>query len=128
MKKFISALFLLIFSLAIAESFDFTKVNIDSLNSIAHQAYQQENYQKAAEYYLQYMQYDVKNGSVCYNLACCYGLLGNEELAVKYLEHAYENGFTNLEHIQNDPDFDKVRNGKEFAALIKQLNRKNKAP
>lgn len=111
-----------------AENFDFTTINIDSLNAVATQAYHDGEYQKAADLYIQYMQYDIKNGSVCYNLACCYGLLANDSLATKYLRYAYDNGFTNIEHIKNDPDFEKVRESEIFSKLIKKLDKGTKEP
>lgn len=121
---------ILIFSLAFifAENIDFTTINIDSLNAAATQAYYDGDYQKAADLYINYMQHDIKNGSVCYNLACCYGLLGNDSLATKYLRYAYENGFTDIKHIKSDPDFEKVKDSEIFYGLIKELGKNNHEP
>ncbi|MCF7920415.1 MAG: hypothetical protein K9N06_10945 [Candidatus Cloacimonetes bacterium] len=85
------------------------------------EAYQAGEYEKAAEAYLEGLHYDITNGSNIYNLACCYGLLGNEKLAAKFLQYSIKNGFENYEHITNDPDFDKVKDSQEFKAVVDSL-------
>jgi predicted esterase len=100
----------------------FLKLDVDSLKVVAYEAYQNQNYEKAAANYLQYLEHDTKDGSSIYNLACCYGLLGKEALAAHYLAIAYDKGYTNIEHFKADSDFDKIRDGKIFSALIDSLS------
>ncbi len=99
-------------------SFD---VNIDSLGFEAHKAYLSGDFASSAAMYLAVAQRDMKNNSVLYNLACCYGLLGQEKLASIFLEKAYRAGFTDLEHIKSDPDFEKVRSSERFSAAMDSL-------
>jgi len=87
------------------------------------EAYQAGEYQKAADIYLEGLQYDITNGQAMYNLACCYGLIGNERLAAKFLEFSIKNGYENYDHISTDPDFDKVRDSVEYTAVVDSLQR-----
>ncbi len=84
-------------------------------------AYQAADYEKAARNYLAYLQMKPTDPGSWYNLSCCYGLLGKPELAAKYLQRAYKNGFRDLEHIANDQDFAKVRSSEAFEAAMDSL-------
>ncbi len=88
---------------------DFLDIDLTALEKAANDAYQAGDYETAAKYYLASLRYDIADGGSIYNLACCYGLLGNADLAAKYLKRAVKAGFTDIEHINWDPDFDKVR-------------------
>ncbi|MDP8220642.1 MAG: alpha/beta hydrolase-fold protein [Candidatus Stygibacter frigidus] len=87
------------------------------------EAYQAGEYQKAADIYLEGLQYNITNGQAMYNLACCYGIIGNERLAAKFLEYSIRNGFENYDHITTDPDFDKVRESVEYTTVVDSLQR-----
>lgn len=87
----------------------------------ANTAYQAADYEKAARNYLAFLQLKPTDSGSLYNLSCCYGLLGKPELAAKYLQRAYKNGFRDLEHINNDQDFAKVRSSEAFSAAIDSL-------
>ncbi|MDZ7815813.1 MAG: alpha/beta hydrolase-fold protein [Planctomycetota bacterium] len=49
------------------------------------------------------------------------GLSGKAELAGKYLKLAYNAGFDDTNHMQNDPDFDKVRGKKAFNEVLEEI-------
>lgn len=53
-----------------------------------------------------------------YDAACVYSLLGEKEMALRYLERALDNGFSNFVHIEKDTDLDNIRELPEFKALI----------
>jgi tetratricopeptide (TPR) repeat protein len=55
-----------------------------------------------------------------YNAACLYSLLGQKEVALRYLERSLDNGFRNFNHIDRDEDFDNIRDLPEFEALIER--------
>jgi len=84
-------------------------------------AYQKADYETAIRNYLVYLQLKPADSNSWYNLSCCYGLLGKPELAAKYLQIAYKNGFRDLEHIAADPDFAGVKSEKVFVAAIDSL-------
>ncbi len=96
-------------------------VNIDSLTTAAQTAYLSKDFESSVALYLQALRYDINNSSSLYNLACCYGLLGNDAMASFFLKKAYRAGFTDLEHINSDIDFDKVREGELFKAAMDSL-------
>lgn len=49
-----------------------------------------------------------------YNMACAYSLQGKPDTARQYLEYAIEAGYSNMEHIVNDPDLAKARIDNEY--------------
>jgi len=100
---------------------DFLDVNLEELSKSAFDAYNAADYEKAAKYYLALLKYDIGDSASIYNLACCYGLLGDEKLAAKYLERAVKSGFEDIGHIKQDPDFDKVRGKTEFDNVVNGL-------
>ncbi|MBW6513656.1 MAG: hypothetical protein K0B87_02745 [Candidatus Syntrophosphaera sp.] len=87
----------------------------------ASEAYAKGEYETAARYYLAHLQNRPDDSITWYNLACCFGLLEMPDLAAKYLLQSYKAGYTNLEHITRDPDFDKVRETGSFSAAMDSL-------
>jgi phospholipase/carboxylesterase len=80
----------------------------------ALESYLMEDYLEAAEHYLRYLLSRPDDETAIYNLACCYGLMGEADLATAYLVRSVKSGFTDLEHIMIDPDFDPVRGSQVF--------------
>jgi len=77
--------------------------------------YMEGDYAAAAELYVEALLSDLgDNPVVLYNLSCCYGLLGEEELAGDVLVMAAEAGFDRLEMVNTDPDFLGVMDGEYF--------------
>ncbi len=91
------------------------------LAALATASYQKGDYEAAAKQYLAHLASKPGDASALYNLACCYGLLGREKHASEILQLAYKAGFDDLEHIQRDTDFDKVRQSPEFVAGMDSL-------
>ena len=89
---------------------------------LAAEAYRNGDWYQAAAEYLNALEIDPSSSNSIYNLACCYGLMGEGELAAVYLRRAYSAGFTDLEHINWDPDFDSVRELSVFSTLLDSLN------
>lgn len=89
-------------------------------------AYQNKDYEKATRYYLAYVHHVKNDSGNLYNLACCYGLIGNAELAAAWLEKAVDAGWTDMEHLRQDPDFEKVRNAEIFVETIDKLEAEQK--
>lgn len=93
---------------------------IDQRNK-AWASYQSGDFEEAAKNYLFLLQHDISDNNSIYNLACCYGLLGNEELAAVYVEKAFKSGFNDINHIKNDSDFDKVKDAEAFQNVLKSI-------
>lgn len=100
---------------------DFLDVDLEALQKTANEAYQSGNYEKAVKYYLACVRCNIQDSGSIYNLACCYGLMGNADLAALYLERAVKAGFTDIEWVQNDTDFEGVRGTRVFDDLVSSL-------
>ncbi len=101
---------------------DFLDRNPSEFLKAANEAYQMEDWQTAAEQYLSSLEIDPGNSTAIYNLACCYGLMGEEELASLYLKRSFVSGFDNIGLANADTDFDQVRESQGFTSLLDSLN------
>ncbi len=88
----------------------------------ADEAYAQQNWLAAASAYLNALEIDPCNSTVIYNLACCYGLMGEEELATLYIRRSFTAGFNNLTLANADTDFDLVRESALFSSVLDSIN------
>ncbi len=93
----------------------------EALNS-AEEAYRIEDWYTAASGYLNALEIDPGNSIAIYNLACCYGLMGESDLATLYLRRAFVAGFDNLDLANLDSDFDAIRELPGFSSLLDSLN------
>jgi predicted esterase len=100
---------------------DFLDIDVTALQRSANEAYQKTDYEKAAKLYLSVLHYDIHDASSIYNLACCYGLLGKDELASIYLKRAVKAGFDDIGHIEQDKDFDKVKSSSIFKTAMDSI-------
>ena len=92
------------------------------LETAANQYYQTKDYLNAAKAYLRIVNSDPANSNALYNLACCYGLLGQAQLASEALGMAFKAGFEDLNHIDNDADFSLVRETPEYKGIRDSLD------
>ncbi len=58
-----------------------------------------------------------------YNIACCYSLLGDTEMAFSLLEEELKDGYVDFYHIRRDPDIDPLR-GERLDSLITTYEKK----
>jgi predicted esterase len=91
------------------------------LASQGAEAYNAGEYEQAIQYYLTLAHYGPHWSNPIYNIACCFGLLGDAEYAGLYLERAVPTEFDDLGWIENDPDFDSVRDDPAFAETFELL-------
>ncbi|MEO6348974.1 MAG: adenylate/guanylate cyclase domain-containing protein [Aquaticitalea sp.] len=66
-----------------------------------------------------------EDGSTIFNGACLFAKNGNKEKAINLLEIAIDKGQGNKEWIEQDRDYDSLRNEPRFKALIRKLNEKH---
>jgi len=63
-----------------------------------------------------------RNKYYVYNLACAESLLNNKDRAIQLLKKAVlECGYTNIDHIENDSDFNNIRSSSEFKSFVTSL-------
>ncbi|HSA91388.1 MAG TPA: protein kinase [Terriglobales bacterium] len=60
-----------------------------------------------------------KDSNILYNAACTYGILGKKAEAIATLKRAKEAGYSNLDWISRDPDFNCLHGEPEFERLVK---------
>lgn len=65
-----------------------------------------------------------EDGGIIFNAACMFALNGDKEKALNLLEVAVEKGYGNKEWLEQDPDYDSIRNEPRFIALMKMLDEK----
>ena len=66
-----------------------------------------------------------EDGGVIFNGACLFAKDGNKKKAISLLEVAVANGWGNKEWIEQDQDYNSLRNEPKFKAMIKKLNEKD---
>jgi len=67
---------------------------------------------------------DSEEVSILYNVGCVYALLGRSDEALDCLEKAFDNGFSQIEWIENDTDLNALRETDRFRALLKRLEKR----
>jgi phospholipase/carboxylesterase len=95
--------------------------NTVGYSAAAQKYYNEGKFELAAKYYLAYLADYPDDATAWYNLSCCYGLLGSAKEAAQYLKISYKKGFTDLQHISRDKDFDKVKDAKTFTLALDSL-------
>ena len=62
-----------------------------------------------------------EDAGVLINAACLFAKDGNKEQALNVLELAVGKGYGKKDWIENDPDYDSLRNEPRFKALLSKL-------
>ncbi len=101
---------------------DFLDNDLHFFEQEAAKALRQEKYKDAARYHLLILRHRFDDAETIYSLARCYGLLGEPELAAKYLVRAVNAGFTDLELLKRDGDFRSVRGKPAFDSAEKAIS------
>ncbi len=92
----------------------------------ADSAYFKKNYTEAINYYMMAKANKDKytsDISIDYNIACCYALNTNSNMAFAYLQLAVKKGYRNLNHIQQDADLVSLRGETRWKSLIDDINK-----
>ena len=100
---------------------DFSPKLIQEYNERSRECYDKGDYDQAIRYYLAYLMAKPEDATALYNLSCCYGLTKRDVLAGKFLLQAYRQGFRDLEHIEQDKDFEQVRKLRGFSTTMDTL-------
>lgn len=101
---------------------DFLDIDLSEYYRIAGEAYQDCNYSLAIRYYLAFLTRDIGNEIVIYNVACCYALMGEVELASLYLQRAVIAGYHDVAFLRADPDFDAIRDDPVFIGTMQHIS------
>lgn len=104
------------------DNFSFLDTDFQSISDTAYRAYILGDYETAAEHYLTFLQHNATDQTVLYNLACCYGLLGDEQLATEFLLRSLRAGFNDVNWISQDTDFDDVKESQIFSHALDSIS------
>ena len=107
---------------------DFLDLNLISYKQLGIEAYSEENYGLASRYFLAFLSRNISDVNVIYDLACCYALMEEPELAALYLRRAVNAGYSDFDYILEDHDFDTVRDTPAFMELMDQISRIHVGP
>ena len=74
--------------------------------------------QEAFEWINRAFELDPDNAGTLFNAACLFAKDGQKDRALSLLERAFAKGYGNKEWIENDPDYDSLRNEPRFKVLL----------
>jgi tetratricopeptide (TPR) repeat protein len=81
-----------------------------------------EDYDKAAEAYEQFLEETPGDANFLYNLACAESRLGRTESALRHLRQSIEGNPEYVKNALEDSDFDAIRDEPEFSAITGQAD------
>ena len=98
---------------------DRNPVNGEYIANLGDAYYNAANYSKAIGAYKKQIEsgFGLVYGAA-YNIACCYALAGEKELALEWLQRSFDMGFRSYTHAQNDADFKSIRNDPRFLKIL----------
>ena len=100
---------------------DFLDTDLGLLARRAFDAYRAGDFEAAARNYLTLLRRNISDGAAIYNLACCFGLMGEPELAARYVARAFRAGFDDVDQVCHDPDFELVRGKDVFDRVVDSI-------
>ena len=80
--------------------------------------------QKAMDYLKRLAATERDEPYLLYGIACLYSLIGKPEEAVYYLTKSVEVGFAHRQYLENDSDFDPIREHPGYKRLVRDLKRR----
>lgn len=81
----------------------------------------QTHFQQAAQYLTTYIQLEKDDAEGYYQMAGVQSRLGEKDLALEYLEKAFQNGFKDKARLSTDPNLKPLSGLKAFKALLERL-------
>lgn len=95
-----------------------------TLVSSANDNYTKKAYGKSVELYQQAFKLAQNNRSDLYNGACSAAMAKNTDLAMKWLNLAFDKGYINIRHMKSDSDLTSLHTTEEWKALSSKMQKK----
>lgn len=92
--------------------------------STADSLYKAKDYTRSAAAFDRAFQIEQKNASHFYDAACSAALSGQPEKAFPWLDAAFKNGWTNLDHLRKDRDLNTLHSDVRWADLTARMQKK----
>lgn len=83
--------------------------------------HQKDRFDEARVAFEKSIELGFKPDSSAYNIACGYGIQGDAENALLWLDRAIDKGFDDVAHLEKDSDLDPVRSDPRFRGLMRDL-------
>lgn len=80
--------------------------------------YTQKDYAQSTQNFQKAFKIEQKNPSHLYNGACAAALAGKKKLALKWLDAAQKNGWSNVRHARQDSDLNSLHGNKQFEKIL----------
>ena len=120
MKKTLFALFWLL----LLGSAHLAAQSYSQLIGTADSLYEAKDYPRSATSFDAAFQKEQKNASHLYNGACSAALAGQPEKALTWLDAAFAQGWSNLDHLRKDPDLNSLHSHPRWADLMARMQKK----
>ena len=120
MKKTLFALFWLL----LLGSAHLAAQSYSQLIGTADSLYEAKDYPRSATSFDAAFQKEQKNASHLYNGACSAALAGQPEKALTWLDAAFAQGWTNLDHLRKDPDLNSLHSHPRWIDLTTRMQKK----
>lgn len=114
MKLIVTTFMLFICSLTFGQTYKSIVAEADAF-------YTRKEYKKSVEKYKEAFKLEQKSGNDFYNASCSASLLGNKQLAFKWLSLALKNGWTNVRHLKSDADLTLLQSDKKWDKLVSDM-------
>jgi hypothetical protein len=96
----------------------------EKLASRADSLYKAKNYPLSVKTYEAAFKTGKPGGTDCYNAACSAALAGNSKMAFRYLNHAVENNWLNVNHTKTDSDLASLHDQKAWPKVVAKMQQK----
>ncbi|MEI8176749.1 MAG: hypothetical protein WCG78_07795 [Candidatus Omnitrophota bacterium] len=94
---------------------------VDALVALGDAYSKKGFYEKGLAIDKKLLEIDPQEPTFHYNLSCDYSLLKEPDSCLESLAEAIRLGYTDLEHIEKDPDLDYVRHNPRFKELLASI-------
>jgi len=101
--------------------YDFLDTDLEPFENRAAQAYKAGRFREAAQCYLYLLGFDYADARAMFNLACCYGKMGEARSAADMLRKAVHTGFTDIDRITTHQAFRNLNDDPVFADFLNHL-------
>lgn len=95
-----------------------TAQSYKELIQTADAKYRQKDYAQSTQFFQKAFKIEQKNPSHLYNGACSAALAGKQKIALKWLDSAQKNGWSNVHHARTDSDLNSLHGNKQYEKIL----------